>query len=122
MIGLEIIDIAYKVGIFIMLLSFTGVAGGNLYMLWKILGAFRWMEFFESRRSIQPFQVGTQVVTPSPKASEGSFVARSEEDSYISEEAAKVSSAAGISEDDAVNILLEQLRKQRENKGNVANV
>jgi hypothetical protein len=123
-----LVDIAYKIGVLLMMLSLSGGLYGGIYMLWKLMGAFRFMEFSEARRVHQPYVVDQSHVNafpakyPKAKDTEGGFVARTEMDSYIQEEATKVSVAAGISDDEAVGILLDQIRKQNETKGTVANV
>lgn len=121
-----IVDMVYKIGVCLMMLSLSGGLYGGIYMLWKLLGAFRYMEFSEARRTAQTTgSTFNPNYNPTPQAfkdTDGGFVARTEMDSYIQEEAGKVSVAAGISDDEAVAILLEQIRKQNETKGTVANV
>jgi hypothetical protein len=122
---MNIMTIVYDVGVLLMLLTLAGGVYGNIYMLWKLLGAFRYIEFSEARRMQAP-NMGmpnmNQYTPASKQETDGSFIPRTEADAYLHEEANKISVAAGISDDEAINVLLEQIRRQNENKGTVANV
>jgi hypothetical protein len=120
----SLIDIIYKCGIAGMLALFSGAIGLTLYALWKILRALQYLEFHASRLNSLTYTMPQQMIPPQAnKASaDGGFVPHSEFDAYIKEEADKVSVSSGISDEEAVNILLEKIRDQGVNKGNVSNV
>jgi hypothetical protein len=127
------INVVTNVLILMVLLCSIPIMGGILYMLWKLLGAFRWMEMCESNRQ---YNVYSQVpgvslaglnrnnipVTKEQEA--GAFVPRNDFDSYVQEEASNLSRSTGISDTEAIDILLTKIREQNANKvaGNIANV
>jgi hypothetical protein len=115
-------------------LGVLSMYSGLVYILWKLLGVIRYIEFSEAKRNYPVYQTGgdltPRTIDPgsfvrgnvSKKDQEGSFVMKSEEEAYYQEEAGKVSIAAGVSDEEAINIVMEQIRKQNESKGTVANV
>lgn len=97
--------------------------GGLMYMLWKLLGAFRWMEWSEARRANFVQAPGGQLVPAATKNEvEGAFVPSSESDAYIREEASRVAMDTGMGQDEAVNYIMDAIKKQNEKRANVANV
>lgn len=107
------------------LLTTSLFMGGLVYMLWKIMGALRWMELSEAHMAHPMYNSSGAVVPPRPttltkQEMEGTFIPSSDFNAYVREEASNVAMASGMSDSDAVELIMEKIRQQ--NKGNVAEV
>jgi hypothetical protein len=112
-----IFDVVYKCGLVTLLFLFSGGMVCMMYMLWKILSVIRYIEFAESTRR----QFTMVPPSQSAKDSEGAFIPSTDMSNYVKEESNRVSMESGISDGEALNIIMEKIKEQR-GAGNVAEV
>lgn len=118
-----LIALAWAIGVLGMFAILIGVTSCGCYLLWKILAAFRHMEWTESvNRQRGFFQYNTASnpsYQPSKEEVEGGFQPYSEVDAYTNELTNRLKNDAGITDAEAANIILEKIRLHGSNKADV---
>jgi hypothetical protein len=130
---MDIMACTLQIFICLILLIISGGSILQIYTQIKMLSLFKYLEFKEAFRANSPDVQSMgfpRTINPSSFVSgniskqdeNGGFVGKTDESAYIQEEARKLSMAAGISDNDAIGLILEKMNEQRENSGNVGQV
>lgn len=130
----DMLDMFFKVFCALLGIGVLSALSFQILMLWRLWGAFQWMEMTERQRANPMYVV--QNGNPSPvqfrdnykgmsitkEEENGAFIPSSDFDAYVREESNQVSRAAGISDEDAAKIILEKINEQNRSKGRTESV